>query len=155
VDDDEAEREMIGSKSVIALLGAALGSAACGADEARPANQPQQNLPETAAPPPQFQEQVDAVHGRGLIPPGAVIGSDSPTGDAVSITFQSREPPERVAAWYRSPDRAADFRLGSELREGAEQVLGGSTLRPPGEFNVRIAPGISGGTTATILITEP
>jgi hypothetical protein len=145
----------IGSKSVLALFGVASCLAACGADEAWPANQPQQNLPQTAAAPPQFQEQVNAVHGRGLIPPGAVIGSDSPTGDAVSITFQTREQPERVAAWYRSPDRASDFRLTSELREGAEQVLGGSTLRPAGEFTVRMAPGIGGGTTGTILITEP
>jgi hypothetical protein len=140
---------------VIALFGAALGLAACGADEAGPANQPQQDLPEIAAAPPQFQEQVNAVQGRGLIPPGAVIGSDSPAGDAVSITFHNREQPERVVAWYRSPDRASDLRLTSELREGAEQVLGGSTLRPPGEFTVRIAPGIGGGTTATILITQP
>lgn len=93
--------------------------------------------------------------GDALIPPGAVIGSDSPSGAGPAIVFQTREPPERLLDWYRSPERRSDFLLGSELQEGAERVLAGSTVHPPREFTVRLAPGIDGGTTAVVMTDGP
>ena len=130
----------------------ALAISACGAPPPRneqatfPAGQP----PAGALPP--LQETVRVAERADLLPPGAVIGSDSPTGDAEVIAFDSRNPPSRLLAWYRSPDR--DFRIASELQEGAESVLAGSTRVPERDFTVRLAPGRTGGTSGMILFTD-
>lgn len=113
---------------------------------ATPADQP------SAGDLPLLQETVRVAERADLLPPGAVIGSDSPSGDAEVIAFDSRNPPSRLLAWYRSPDRG--FRIGSELQEGAEYVLAGSSREPDRDFTVRLAPGRSGGTTGMILFTD-
>ena len=87
-----------------------------------------------------------------LLPPDAVIGSDSPSGDTETISFDSRNPPSRLLAWYRGAER--EFRIGSELQEGAEYVLSGSTHAPARDFTIRLAPGRSGGTSGMILFTD-
>ena len=106
--------------------------------------------PADIAPP--LQDTVRVAERADLRPPGAVIGSDSPSGDAEAIAFDSRNPPSRLLAWYRSPDRG--FRIGSELQEGAEYVLAGSSREPDRDFTVRLAPGRTGGTSGMILFTD-
>jgi hypothetical protein len=104
-----------------------------------------------AAPPP--PGAVPPAHPSPLVPPGAAVSANVPNGRESAISFESAEPPERLLDWFRSPERRPDFSLGGELQEGAEQVLTGSTSRPPGEFTVRLAPSGNGGTTAMVLIT--
>ena len=130
----------------------ALAMSACGAPPPRneqaaiPAGQPAADVL------PPLQETVRVAERADLLPPGAVIGSDSPSGDAEVIAFDSRTPPPLLLAWYRSPDR--DFRIGSELQEGAEYVLAGSSRAPKRDFTVRLAPGRTGGTSGMILFTD-
>ena len=130
----------------------ALAISGCGAPPPRneqaatSAHQPSAN----ALPP--LQETARVAERADLLPPGAVIGGDSPSGEAEAIAFDSRNPPSRLLAWYRSPNR--DFRIGSELREGAEYVLAGSSREPDRDFTVRLAPGRTGGTSGMILFTD-
>lgn len=87
-----------------------------------------------------------------LLPPDAVIGGDSPSGEVETIAFDSRDPPARLLAWYRSNERG--FRLGSELQEGAEYVLSGATATPDRDVTIRLAPGRNGGTSGVLLFTD-
>ena len=133
----------------IAAIAAAAG---CGAPPPRneqaaaPATRPE------AEPLPPLRETVRTAERGDLLPPGAVIGGDSPSGDAETIAFDSRNPPARLADWYRSSERG--FRVGSELREGAEYVLSGSTRAPDRDFTARLDPGRGGGTSGMILFTD-
>jgi hypothetical protein len=130
----------------------ALAISSCGA----PPPRNEQAEAATGQPPvkalPPLQETVRTAERADLLPPEAVIGSDSPSGDSEVIAFDSRTPPPRLLAWYRSSER--DFRIGSELQEGAEYVLAGSTRAPERDFTVRLAPGRTGGTSGMILFTE-
>jgi hypothetical protein len=126
---------------------AAMTLCACGSD--RP-GQPEVVVTQSQPPLPRTTYEEIIPPPGGLVPPGAVIGSDSPAGEGAAITFQTRERPERLVAWYRSPERG--FVIGSELQEGAERVLTGTRGRPPREFTVRLAPGINGGTTGVVMI---
>ena len=130
----------------------ALAISACGA----PPPRNEQAEAATSQPPakalPPLQETVRVAERADLLPPDAVIGSDSSSGDAEVIAFDSRNRPSGVLAWYRSPDRG--FRIGSELQEGAEYVLAGSTRAPERDFTVRLAPGRTGGTSGMILFTD-
>lgn len=101
---------------------------------------------------PPLAKTVRSADRGGLLPPDAVIGGDSPSGDAETIVFDSRNPPARLLDWYRSTER--DFRLDSELKEGAEFVLSGSTRAPDRDFTIRLAPGRTGGTSAMVLFTD-
>lgn len=101
---------------------------------------------------PPLAETVRTASSGDLLPPDAVIGGDSPSGDAETITFDSRDPPSRLVGWYRSSER--EFQLGSELREGAEYVLSGSTRVPDRDFTIRLAPGRNGGTSGMILFPD-
>ncbi len=101
---------------------------------------------------PPLRDTVRTAERADLLPPGAVIGGDSPSGEAETIVFDSRDPPSRLLAWYRSGER--EFRLGSELREGAEYVLSGSTRAPDRDFTVRLAPHPNGGTSGFLLLTD-
>ena len=103
---------------------------------------------------PPLAETVRTANRADLLPPEAVIGGDSPSGDAETITFESSNPPARLLDWYHDGQRG--FRIGSEMQEGAEYVLSGSTRAPAGErhFTIRLAPGRSGGTSGMILFTD-
>ena len=101
---------------------------------------------------PPLAETVRTADRAELLPPDAVIGGDSPSGDAETIVFDSRHAPARLLDWYRSTER--DFRLDSELKEGAEFVLTGSTRAPDRDFTVRLAPGPTGGTSGMVLFTD-
>jgi len=101
---------------------------------------------------PPLAETVRTADRAELLPPDAVIGGDSPSGDAETIVFESRHLPARLLDWYRSTER--DFRLDSELKEGAEFVLTGSTRAPDRDFTIRLAPGRTGGTSGMVLFTD-
>ena len=134
---------------ILALL--ALPVASCGAPP--PRNDQQSSAePQAANALPPLEETVRSAERGDLLPPDAVIGSDSPTGDAETIAFDSRNPPSRLLAWYRAEER--EFRLGSELQEGAEYVLSGSTVAPGRDFTIRLAPGRNGGTSGMLLFTD-
>ncbi len=122
---------------------AAPAGAASGRDQAAAPGKSEQG-------PPDLQAEVGDAGRAGLLPPEAVIGSDSPVGDALPITFQSRQRPERLLAWYRSPERRAAFRVDSELQEGAERVLTGTSRR--GLFTVRVTAGNHGGSIGTLVV---
>ena len=124
---------------------------ACGAPPPRNEQSATTAAPSEKGLPP-LRETVRTANRADLLPPDAVIGGDSPTSDAETITFDSRNPPSRLLAWYRSDERG--FRLGSDLQEGAEYVLSGSTGVPDRDFTVRLAPGRSGGTSGMILFTD-
>lgn len=90
---------------------------------------------------------------RPLLPPGAVIGAD-PDYAAPVLTVRSDAAPRRLLVWYRADERSSVFSLESEMQEGAEHVLSGR-IRATGElFTVRIAPGPTGGSVATIIVSD-
>jgi hypothetical protein len=134
----------------VGLLLAGCGSGGNAQADAAPAPVAAAPTSNLAAPSP---AAVSLAHPSPLVPPGAAVSANVPDGRESAISFESPEPPERLLAWFRSPERRPDFSLGGELQEGAEQVLTGSTRRPPGEFTVRLAPSGNGGTTAMVLIT--
>lgn len=68
--------------------------------------------------------------------PKAPDGSDG----EVELRFRSGDPPDRVAAWYRDPARADDFRIDSGGREGAEIRLAGTEREDGQGFKVRLGP---------------
>jgi hypothetical protein len=135
--------------SILLAFGAVSG---CGAPPPRNEQQSSQAAASSANALPPLVETVRSAERADLLPPDAVIGSDSPTGEAETIAFDSRDPPVRLRAWYRSADRG--FRLGSELQEGAEYVLTGSTRTPDRHFTIRLAPGRNRGTTGMLLFTD-
>jgi hypothetical protein len=129
----------------------ALAAIGCGAPPPRNEEAAASVTPQEGRLPP-LTETVRMANRADLLPPDAVIGSDSPSGNAETIAFQSRNPPSRLLAWYRSAERG--FQLGSELREGAEYVLSGSTRAADRNFTVRLAPAPGGGTSGMVLFTD-
>lgn len=90
-------------------------------------------------------------HAATVLPPSARVVETSERPGDVELTFSAAEPPARVADWYRRTARGGAFSLGSELTEGAEQVLTGRSLGR--EWTARLAPGDDGGTIGTLLLT--
>lgn len=99
------------------------------------------------------EEEAALVETAGLLPPGASLVSREPVEGAIAFDFRSAEDPAQLASWYRAPRPGGGFAVTSELAEGAERVLSGTTRRPPGDFSVRLAPDGSGSTTAMVLVT--
>jgi len=126
--------------------------ASCGAPPPRNDQQSSAEPPQAANALPPLEETVRSAERGDLLPPAAGVGGDSPTGDAETIAFDSRNPPSQLLAWYRAEER--EFRLGSELQEGAEYVLSGSTVAPDRDFTIRLAPGRNGGTSGMLLFTD-
>ena len=140
------------SLRLIPILLALAALSGCGAPPPRDDQQGSIEASPQANSLPPLEETVRSAERADLLPPDAVIGSDSPSGDTETISFDSRNPPSRLLAWYRGAER--EFRIGSELQEGAEYVLSGSTRAPDRDFTVRLAPGRSGGTSGMILFTD-
>lgn len=134
---------------ILVAVGAVSG---CGAPAPGNDQQSSASTAPTANALPPLGETVRSAERADLLPPDAVIGSDSPSGEAETIAFDSRDPPSRLLAWYSSDER--DFRLGSELQEGAEYVLSGSARTPDRDFTIRLAPGRNGGTSGMILFKD-
>ncbi len=95
-------------------------------------------------------EEVRAVETAGLLPPRAEVVPASRVDGAIAFAYRTPDAPAEVARWYRA---AAGFNLHSELDEGGEHVLSGTTARPAGDFSVRLAEQRGGGTTAMVLVT--
>jgi hypothetical protein len=138
----------------LAAAGAALLAAGCGAGGADGgAAAPGNEAANAAAAEAKAQEEVALVETAGLLPPRADIVSRQPVEGAIAFDFRTPEAPDRLAAWYRAPQPGGGFEVTSELTEGTERVLSGTTRRPPGDFSVRLAPDAGGGTTAMVLVT--
>lgn len=96
-----------------------------------------------------------------LLYPGATVtglfiaaGPKAPDGSdgEVELRFKSPAAPDRVAAWYRDPARAGEFRIDSSGGEGSEIRLAGTERRDGHGFKVRLGPGIGGGTDGRLTV---
>jgi hypothetical protein len=100
----------------------------------------------------------------GLLYPGAALsgmhieagGSDAPAekNGGVELRFTSADAPEKIAAWYRDPARAAEFSVASASREGTSAIIAGTRKGDGGTFKVRISPGAGGGTDGRLTLSE-
>jgi len=72
----------------------------------------------------------------------------------VELRFSSNDGPDAVARWYADPGRAADFRIASNGREGADFVIAGTTKKEQGQFRVRLSPRSSGGTDGRVVLSD-
>ena len=95
-------------------------------------------------------EEVRAVETAGLLPPRAEVVPASRVEGAIAFAYRTPDAPAEVANWYRA---ASGLNLHSEMDEGGEHVLSGTTARPTGDFSVRLAEQRGGGTTAMVLVT--
>jgi len=93
--------------------------------------------------------QIRGVHVQGNRQEGGSGGDGS-----VELNFASDQPPEQLARWYRDPARAAQFSIGTDAREGAAFVLGGTTRENGGRFTVRLAPRQGGGTDGRLILAD-
>ena len=99
-----------------------------------------------------------------LVPPGARIGGIHVQGmgreggsggdGTVELSFASDQAPQQLAAWYRDPARGPQFTVGSDIREGAAFVVGGTTRENGGRFTVRLSPRQGGGTEGRLLLSD-
>ena len=147
---------MGGVKQLMMIVLMAAAAACGGAEEpaATPAASVARPAPAATASGPAPDKPRLAGEESGLVPPDeAVAPGEALSQDEIALAFSSRKPVPQLLAWYRSNARRGAFTLGSELEEGAEHVLSGSTRTPRGDFTVRLAPGDSGGTEAMVLIT--
>lgn len=99
------------------------------------------------------RREVAVIQHAGLLPDRATIVSREPVDGAIAFDFNASETPARVLAWYRRAQPGRGFAVTSELQEGAEHVVSGTTRQPIGDFSVRIASDGEGGTTAMVLVT--
>ena|ERR1051325_1388216 len=84
----------------------------------------------------------------GLIYPGATMsgmhvegGREHDRSDGeVELRFATGDPPDRVAAWYQDPARAAQFTIATATREGSAYVFAGTRKDGNGRFRIRLAP---------------
>jgi len=137
----------------IAIISAcALVAPGCGNGEANQAAAAPNGAANQAAAEAKAQQEAALVETAGLLPPRASLVSREPVEGAIAFDFRTSDAPDRLAGWYRSA-QGGGFQVTSELTEGAERVLSGTTRRPPGDFSVRLAPNGSGGTTAMVLVT--
>lgn len=71
----------------------------------------------------------------------------------VELRFASADAPDRLAAWYRDPARAADFTVATANREGAAYLFAGTT-KDNGRFRISLVPGAGGGTEGRALLSD-
>jgi len=100
----------------------------------------------------------------GLIYPGSAFGGmhvqSRPEGRGghsdgeVEMRFTSRDPAERVIAWYRDPARAQDLTIQSAGRDGNGFVISGTGRHDNERFTVRIAPRAGGGSEARLVLSD-
>lgn len=95
-------------------------------------------------------EEVRTAETAGLVPPRARVEPASRVEGAIAFAYRTPDAPAEVARWYRA---ASGLNLQSEMDEGGEHVLSGTTARPAGDFSVRLAAHSGGGTTAMVLVT--
>jgi hypothetical protein len=114
-------------------------------------------------PVPEMGNEARADDGDGLVYSGATItglnidatAADGKDGGAVvSMRFTSGDAPEKVAAWYRDPARAAQFSLTPETAKGTGHRLEGSTRDEGESFRLDLAAKAGGGTDASLAIRD-
>lgn len=113
-------------------------------------NSPSTNAAEAAPAVAPKAEEVEAAGTAGLLPPRAQVVPATRVEGAIAFAYRSPDAPAEVLRWYRA---SRTFNLHSEMDEGGEHVLSGTTARPAGEFSVRLAAQSGGGTTAMVLVT--
>jgi hypothetical protein len=98
-----------------------------------------------------------------ILYPGATIGGlavvgtqakgEKDGGDSeVEFRFATVDPPDRVAAWYRDPARAADLKVAKAAKEGADIIITGTQPGDAHPFKVRLSPREGGGTEGRLTI---
>ena len=116
------------------------------------------NIPESMV------KQVSVDQDTKILYPGASIaglhveaGQEDKAGRAgagVEMRFTSSDAPDKIAAWYRDPARAADFTISDVRREGNVIVVTGMPKNSIDPFTVRLAPGAGGGTDGRMQISD-
>ncbi|MDT9599235.1 hypothetical protein [Sphingosinicella rhizophila] len=80
-------------------------------------------------------------------------GEDGGKG-GVELRFTSRDPLDKVVAWYRDPARSDGFTLGASSRDGDAIILAGKTKGDNNDFKLRLAPHGAGGAEGRLTIAE-
>ncbi len=75
-------------------------------------------------------------------------------GGQVQMRFTSADPPEKVAAWYRDPARAATLAGVSVRQDGAGFRISGTGKNGGDPFDLRLSPGSGGGTQAQLTLRD-
>ena len=81
-----------------------------------------------------------------IIYPGSTIsGMHIAAGEGggkggVELRFTSRDPLDKLAAWYRDPARADGFAITSDGKDGDAILLAGRTKDDDNDFKLRLAP---------------
>jgi hypothetical protein len=82
-----------------------------------------------------------------------VAGGASGEGGEVELRFNSADPPERIAAWYKDPARAADFKLDKAAEKDGGYALSGREAEGKQDFKLRLAPK-AGGTDGRLTLRD-
>jgi hypothetical protein len=95
-----------------------------------------------------------------LLYPGATVsglyvaGGDNGQGSEVELRFNSADAPDKIAAWYKDPARAGDFKLGSSAQEGGGYALSGTEAEGKQDFKLRLTPKGGGGTDGRLTLRD-
>lgn len=113
------------------------------------------DIPESIA------ESADVDSDSGILYPGSKLSgmhieaSDDKAGSSgVELRFTSPDTPDRIAAWYRDPARAADFTIASAAREGDAILIRGTEKDDGDPFALRLTPRQGGGSDARLTLRD-
>ena len=96
----------------------------------------------------------------GILYPGSELSgmhiqaSEGGNSGSVELRFTSVDAPDKVAAWYRDPARAADFTVASAAREGDAIVISGADKKGGDPFTLRLIAGEGGGTDGRLSLSD-
>lgn len=83
-----------------------------------------------------------------------IAAGDAPKRSGIELRFTSRDPLDKVAAWYRDPARADGFTLASATPDGDGIVIAGTTRNDDNDFKVRLSPKAGSGTDGRVTISD-
>jgi hypothetical protein len=75
-------------------------------------------------------------------------------GGQVQMRFTSADAPDKVAAWYRDPARAATLAGVSVQQDGAGFRISGAGKDGGDPFDLRLSPGSGGGTQGQLTLRD-
>ena len=90
----------------------------------------------------------------GMHVQGSAEGRDGQHRGEVELRFTHADPPDRVAAWYRDPARAADLTVSSATRQGDAYVISGTVKEDNERFTVTVAPRAGGGSDTRLVLAD-
>ena len=90
----------------------------------------------------------------GIHVEGGRNGDHGSSDGEVELRFSTSDSPDVVGRWYRDPARSADFAIASDVREGADFVIAGTTKEEGGQFRVRLSPLAGGGTDGRVVLAD-